>query len=159
MTSPLSAATLIGGVLIIFGLAALLASLQIDPDPDGDLGARIFPLVGAVSIALLGVVEMIGGLTGKKPAPFAMGDRSVSVFTLLLISIAYIFLISKFGYLIATGVSAFLALWMFGVRNPIGLLIAMIACPAVYHLIFFELLGVFPPFGEWFDLLDVIRGE
>ena len=49
-------------------------------------------------------------------------------------------------------------MWLFGMRSPLWLLVTAIICPAIYHLIFFVLLGVFPPFGEWFDLLDVLQG-
>ena len=60
--------------------------------------------------------------------------------------------------MIATAVAAPLALWIFGVRSVVGLSAAAALCPAVYHMVFFELLGVFPPLGRWFDLLDVIAG-
>jgi putative tricarboxylic transport membrane protein len=46
---------------------------------------------------------------------------------------------------------------LFGIRNPLSLLIAAIVCPAVYHAIFFMGLGVYPPYGEWFDLLDLFQ--
>lgn len=154
----LNAAVTVGGVLTVFGVAAVVASFQINPDPDGSAGARIFPLVGSVSILVLGVLELTNGLRGRS-GPLEMGRKAGPVFALLLLSLLYVWLIGRFGYLIATGVTAAAALWMFGIRSPIGLVIAAVLCPAAYHLIFFELLGVFPPYGEWFDLLDVIRGE
>ncbi len=49
-------------------------------------------------------------------------------------------------------------LYIFGVRSRIGLAISVIVCPLIFHIIFFELLGVFPPYGEVFDLLDWFRG-
>ena len=37
-------------------------------------------------------------------------------------------------------------------------LLPLALLPLVFHLIFFVLLGVFPPYGEVFDLLSWIQG-
>lgn len=160
-TRILNTNTVIGGLMAMFGLAAVAASLAINPDPDGGWGARIFPLVGSGALLLLGVLECVKGL--KTPASLSPDAGEPSplgrIFSLLLLSFAYVWLIGKFGYLISTSIVSVLALMIFGVRNPIGLAIAAVVCPLVYHLIFFVMLGVFPPYGEWFDLLDVIQGN
>lgn len=147
--------------MALFGLAAIVASLGINPDPDGGWGARIFPLVGSAALLILGIVECAKGLASPPPAVSTTDEDSNGmgrIFALLILCFAYVWLIGKFGYLISTGLAAVGALMVFGVRNPIGLLVAAIVCPLVYHFIFFVLLGVFPPYGEWFEPLDIIQG-
>ncbi|MCG7522821.1 tripartite tricarboxylate transporter TctB family protein [Ruegeria sp. Ofav3-42] len=160
-TRVLNSSTVIGAGLAIFGLVAVAASMAINPDPDGGWGARIFPLVGSGALVVLGVVECVKGLSSSAPATTPKEEGSIlpRIFSLLVLSLAYVWLMGKLGYLISTGIAAVLVLMIFGVRNPIGLLIAAIVCPAIYHLIFFVMLGVYPPYGEWFDLLDVIQGN
>ncbi|GAB5435273.1 tripartite tricarboxylate transporter TctB family protein [Falsiruegeria mediterranea] len=159
-TRTLNTNTVIGGFMAVFGLAAIVASLDINTDPDGAWGARIFPLVGSVALVVLGVVECVNGLKFPPPAAERGAEDNVTgrILALLILSFAYVWLIGKFGYLLSTGLAAIGALMIFGVRNPVGLLVAAIVCPAIYHLIFFVLLGVFPPYGEWFDPLDITQG-
>jgi hypothetical protein len=40
------------------------------------------------------------------------------------------------------------------VRSWAALLLAAMICPVALFLFFFRLLGVFPPYGAWFDLAD-----
>lgn len=157
MTGRLNQSTVIGGILAVFGAAVIVASFQIKPDPDGSWGARIFPLVGSGAVLLLGALEFIKGLRQTIPRS-AGGAKLPGVMWMLVLSVAYIWLMGKFGYLISTGIAAPLALMLFGKRHPPGLIAAAILCPAIYHLIFFAGLGVYPPYGEWFDLLNLIQG-
>ena len=158
VSARINSATMVGGALALFGAGAIAVSFGINPDPDGGWGARIFPLVGSGALLLLGLLETRKGLRAAS-APAGAGAKSVpSIFALLLLSLAYVWLMSKLGYLISTGLTAPLALWLFGIRSRIGLGAAALLCPVVYHLIFFVGLGVFPPLGEWFDLLDIIEG-
>ncbi len=159
-TRTLNTNTVIGGLMAAFGLAAIVASLAINPDPDGSWGARIFPLVGSSALLVLGILECVKGLSSPAPTSTPKGEGSFfsRIFSLLALSLAYVWLIGKVGYLISTGLAAVGVLMIFGIRNPIGLLVAAVVCPAIYHIIFFVLLGVFPPYGEWFDPLDIIQG-
>lgn len=150
-------AVVVGLSLFVFGLLAIYASLQIPVSNQGGHGAQIFPLIGSISVALLGLLETLRGLKSGAQA-LHISDAPLSILGLLLLAIAYLWGISHFGYLIATAVAAPLALWLFGQRKLLGLMVAATLCPVIYHLIFFKLLGVFPPFGLWFDLLDVLPG-
>lgn len=147
--------------LALIGAGAILASIGIPKDPDGGLGARVFPLMASGSLLLLGVIGLITDQTAdaERANEVRRGHKKtlVQVFLLLALSLFYVWIIGKLGYLISTALVAPLVLMSFGIRNPFGLLIAAIVCPAIYHALFFIGLGVFPPFGEWFDLLDVIR--
>ncbi|UWQ97570.1 tripartite tricarboxylate transporter TctB family protein [Rhodobacteraceae bacterium M385] len=149
--------SIVGGVLTVFGIATTMASFQINLTYDGGWGARIFPLASGAAILVLGVVELTKGLierqqTTPKSYPFGV------IASLLALALVYAFLIGAVGYLISTAIVAPLSMLLFGVRDWRGLMAAAVLCPAIYHLIFFEGLGVFPPFGRWFDLLDVIQG-
>lgn len=158
MSARLNATTVIGGFLILFGLIAAYFGFQIPAEADGDTGARIFPLIGSFSLILMGALELRKGLSEVDVAAVSPASNLAPVLGLLALSVAYLWLITYFGYLIGTAAAAALAMRLFGMRNPLWLLVAAVLCPAIYHLIFFELLGVFPPLGKWFDLLDVIQG-
>lgn len=157
MSGRLNSATITGGALVLMGLLAGYFGLQIPAEADGGTGARTFPYIGAASVTFLGALETWRGIRNDAP-PFALSDRGGAIAGMLAVSVIYILMIGKIGYLVATGLAAPLAMWLFGMRQPLALLASAILCPIAYHLIFFELLGVFPPYGEWFDLLDVLQG-
>lgn len=145
---------IIAAVLTVFSIAALIASFQIEKDPGGGWGARIFPLFGSGALLIVGLLEMRNALQGAVPHS---KPAAPSVWLLLGLALGYVWLIGKVGYLLSTAVAAPLALWIFGIRRPAGLLLSAVLCPLIYHLIFFELLGVFPPYGQWIDLLDILQ--
>jgi hypothetical protein len=144
---------LTGPILALIGALALFASLGIDPDPDGGQGARIFPLISAVVLMLLGTLET---LATSKPAAVRPAGQ-FRVLLLLVLALVYVFGIGLIGYLIATAIAAPIAFLLFGRDHPLELLAAALLCPIVYHLLFFVGLGVFPPDGAWFDLQDLWR--
>ncbi len=144
---------LTGPILALIGALALVASLRIDPDPDGGQGARVFPLISAVVLMILGTLET---LTASRTAAVRPG-RQLRVLLLLALALAYVFGIGLIGYLAATAIAAPLAILLFGRGHPLELLAACLLCPIVYHLLFFVGLGVFPPDGAWFDLQDLWR--
>ncbi len=157
MAGRLNQTVIVGAMLALFGIAATLASIQIEIDRDGGWGARIFPLAGSVALVVLGLVELLKGLReGRVTALPAFNAWAIA--GLLVVALFYVWAIGVAGYLIATAIAAPLAMLLFGIRDWRALVATAILCPAIYHLIFFEGLGVFPPLGRWFDLLDVIQG-
>lgn len=158
MFGRLNASIVVGGSLCLLGVLAGYFSLQIPAEANGDTGARTFPFLAAGALLVLGALEARKGLYAPAQKQLALPARAPAVLGTIAIGIFYVWMISKLGYLIATAVAAPLILMVFGLRNPLGLLAAAVLCPVVYHLIFFELLGVFPPYGEWFDLLDLLHG-
>ena len=157
--SVINQSTLTYLALLVLGICAAVASLEIPRDPDGSLGARVFPIMSSVTLVILGIVGFLS--TFKEPVNEEIEkspDKSFTKVTaVLVLSLFYVLIISKFGYLVATALISPLILLLFGIRNPVGLLVAAIVCPAVYHAIFFIGLNVYPPYGEWFDLLDLIQ--
>ena len=157
MFERLNIAMLVGGFLFLLGVLAAFFSLQIPAETGGDTGARTFPYLGAGALLLLGALEFRRGL--RLPGhQIGMPKEAGTIVGVIFVGVLYVILISKLGYLVATALAAPSVLFLFGLRNPLGLLAAAVLSPAAYHLIFFELLGVFPPYGEWFDLLDILQG-
>ena len=144
--------------LLLIGAGAMVASIDIPRDPDGGLGARVFPMISSGALILLGILGSLAGLKEVAPQKAKTSNKVlVQIAILLLLSLFYVWLISKLGYLISTALVAPMILMLFGIRNALGLTIAAIVCPIIYHAIFFIVLGVFPPYGEWFDLLDLLQ--
>lgn len=141
----------VGMALILIGIGATATAMSISLDQYGRWGARYFPLAGSLALIALGVAEL-----RSAPGPRLDRHHWPAIAALLTLAVAYVWAISAVGYLVATALAAPIALWIFGVRSAIGLAAAAVLCPAIYHLVFFELLGVFPPLGHWFDLLDVL---
>lgn len=158
-SSVISQLTVTSLALLLIGICSVVVSLDIPKDPDGGLGARVFPMMSSGALVLLGVLGILSGIKGySNERKEKKGENFFLKITgLLVLSLFYVWIISKLGYLISTALVSPLILLLFGVRNLAGLLIAAIICPVVYHAVFFIGLGVFPPYGEWFDLLDVIQ--
>ncbi len=144
----------VGVALILIGIGAMATSMGIPLDQQGRWGARFFPLAGSITLVVLGAAEL-----RKTASASQMDPRHLpAIAGLLALAVVYVWLISAVGYLISTALAAPVALWIFGLRTPLGLGAATLLCPAAYHLVFFKLLGVFPPLGRYFDLLDVLGG-
>lgn len=143
--------------MLAMGVVAVAASFWIPLDYDGSMGARIFPLMSAGVLILLGGL-LLWPVKADERAEVSPAGIPVGPLMLLALIVLYLWLIGKLGYLISTGFVTPVALWLFGIRRPAGLLFAAVAAPLTFHLIFFEALGVFPPYGAWFDLLDLIGG-
>lgn len=152
-----NAAKTVGIILLAFGSVMLLQSFQIVAMPEGDVSARIFPILATSIIVVLGFIELLRGWRTASET-LTLSNRMPAVLGLIVLSFVYIILLTQFGYLIATGLSAPLVMALFGCRSPLGLCVAALLCPVVFHLIFFMGLGVFPPYGNWFDLLYLLQG-
>lgn len=144
-------------ILLATGAVAVTASFWIPLDYDGSMGARVFPLISAGTLLLFGGL-MLRPVKSTTQATEPQSRVPPGPFMLLGLIVAYLWLIAKFGYLISTGLVTPAALWLFGIRRPDGLAFAALAAPIIFHLIFFKALGVSPPYGAWFDLLDLIGG-
>ena len=96
--------------------------------------------------------------TGSSSITF-MPDKSFpKILMLVILAVLYHQSVLRFGYELPTAITAPVVLWLFGVRNKFGLALSAILYPLIFHILFFKLLGVFPPFGTVFDLIDFLRG-
>ena len=155
---------LVEGVIIsVIAIAAILGAYQIPASySDNETWAGLVPMVVACSLLLIGMLMTIAGFRagfpGRQSVKASVSRADMEVVGLLVLSLLYHQAIAKFGYILPTAVTAPIVLAVFGVRSPAGLLLSAIVCPLVFHLVFFKLLGVFPPYGELFDVLDLIGG-
>lgn len=149
-----------GLVLAVIALVGLLGAWQVPAASPGDTWAGIVPF--SASLALLGLSAIMLGSSAFAGASGREEERKqpfpTDVIGLFFVALLYQQSIRWFGYVLPTAVAAPIVLFLFGVRNPVGLATSLILCPLVFHILFFELLGVFPPYGEVFDLLDRIKG-
>jgi hypothetical protein len=153
----LTANTITGAVLAALGLLAFLLSFQIGSEQWGAESARLFPQIVAAVLLLLSL-KLAFSSDGSDANTLPSKSEAAQVGSLFMLGLCYIFLIDKLGFLISTAVVTPLVCYLFGLRNPLRLLVTAIAAPVGLHVVFFELLGLFPPYGEWFDLLDVLQG-
>ncbi len=150
-----------GFVLALLSLVAIWGAWQVPAASPGDTWAGIVPFAASVALlALSGLVLMNGlRLVLARQAAVEEGDTgTLNILILFAIALIYQQSFRWFGYVLPTAITAPVVLYIFGVRSRIGLAISVIVCPLIFHIIFFELLGVFPPYGEVFDLLDWFRG-
>ena len=151
-----------GATLVVLSFVALWGAWLVPAPAPGETWAGLVPF--AASLALLGLscLLVLNGFRMRTDGPsadaVAMGTGTPQILALFLVALIYQGSFQWFGYLLPTAIAAPVTLYMFGVRNLAGLAVSVVLCPLVFHIIFFELLGVFPPYGEVFDLLDVIRG-
>ncbi|MEX0318733.1 MAG: tripartite tricarboxylate transporter TctB family protein [Ruegeria sp.] len=150
-----------GIVLALLSLIAIWGAWQVPAASPGDTWAGIVPFAASVALLVLSGLVLLSGLRATQTGPDIAQERDTGALDILILfAVALIYQQSFrwFGYVLPTAIVAPVVLYIFGVRNWIGLAVSMIACPLIFHIIFFELLGVFPPYGEVFDLLDWFRG-
>lgn len=149
-----------GLVLAVVALVGLWGAWQVPAASTGDTWAGIVPF--SASLALLGLASFMLGSTAFAGAPKPGEDEKQpfpgNVIGLFVIALLYQQSIRWFGYVLPTALAAPVVLFLFGIRSRVGLAVSVILCPLIFHILFFELLGVFPPYGEVFDLLDWIKG-
>jgi len=140
-------------VLALLSGLALWGALQVPKAPEGETWAGVVPFAAALALAVIALL-MLASQIGSAVAEQRHSGINSSVWWLFALALLYQASLSSFGYLLPTALVAPLALALFGVRSPLGLGLSMLLCPLGFHLIFFVALGVYPPYGEVFDLAD-----
>lgn len=150
-----------GIVLAVLSLIAIWGAWQVPAAGPGDTWAGIVPFAASVALLVLSGFVVLGGLRTAHSSDGATTIRdsgTLDILILFAVALLYQQSFRWFGYVLPTAVVAPVVLSVFGMRNWIGLAASVVACPLIFHVIFFELLGVFPPYGEIFDLLDWFQG-
>ena len=152
---------LVGVTLVALGAGAGIAALSIGDWGGGAWGARTVPLLASFTMIVSGAAITFSPSTTRPPSvaegaplPHASRYDGVRVTWLLSLAVVYVLAIERVGYVLATAVAAPAAFALFGVRGPLALALSALVVPLALHLVFFRVLGVFPPLGSWFDLLD-----
>lgn len=155
-------AILESAVIGAIGCVGIWGSLKIPAAGVGDTWAGIMPLAASIALNGLAGLMALGALRQQATSAGAETEggesATLEIIGLFLIALVYQQSLNWFGYILPTAVVAPIVLYMFGVRRWLGLALSVVLCPLVFHIIFFELLGAFPPFGMVFDLLDYFRG-
>lgn len=153
----------VGLSLAALGLVAGVAALGIGEGRDAaSWGPRTVPLLAAAALVAAGLADAASGGRAAPARGDADGERSRTApdgdprlaWALLGVAALYALLMARTGYLVSTAAAAPAAFFLFGARRPATLVAAALLCPLALHLVFFELLGAFPPRGAWFDALD-----
>ncbi len=149
-----------GLVILLIGIFAVWGASLVPPPPEGETWAGVLPMGVAIALSVTGaLMAWTGYMTQTDGDQKAYLDRTMfGTLKLTLLAILYYVAILKFGYELPTAFVGFTALWSFGIRSKMGLMLSLLLYPFLFHLVFFKLLGVFPPYGEIFDLLDYLRG-
>lgn len=153
-------------ILLLLGVSAIWGALQVPPAPANETWAGTVPMGAAILLVSIALWMVLSALSSpsrqseQSDETEQANDNSATLHVISLFAVALVYQqsIRWFGYVLPTVVVAPVALSLFGVRNIIGLALSVVLCPLVFHIIFFELLGVFPPYGEVFDLLDFLKG-
>lgn len=154
----------LGLAIAALGLAFGAGALFIGGWGSGAVGPRAVPLLGAAVLLLSGLAiafsrsdaapaEVLGAGSAWDERERGDGRR---VAWLLALAVLYVLAIDRVGYLAATGLAAPAFFAVFGLRRPTTLVAVAVLLPLALHVVFFRLLGVFPPVGAWFDVLDVV---
>ncbi|WP_170415851.1 tripartite tricarboxylate transporter TctB family protein [Ruegeria atlantica] len=149
-----------GLVLALISIVAIWGAWQVPAASPGDTWAGIVPFSASIALLflsgllLLSAVRQTAGDTGQEQD----NGATLQIIGLFIIALIYQQSFRWFGYLLPTAIAAPIVLYFFGVRSWIGLALSVVLCPLIFHLIFFVLLGVYPPYGEVFDLLSWIQG-
>ena len=142
--------------------AAFAAAALFIGGADGAAGPRAVPLLAAATLVAAGAALAFGrsgtasSIVSTEEAGVVDGGDGRRAAMLLALAVLYVLAIERVGYLAATALAAPAAFALFGVRRPATLLAVAVVVPLALHALFFRLLGVFPPLGAWFDVLDVV---
>lgn len=148
-----------GLALTVLSVIALWGAWNVPGASPGDTWAGIVPFSAGLALLVLSGVMIVGASRQSSAGKVSSDDGAMlHIVGLFLIALIYQHSFRWFGYLLPTALVAPVVLYLFGVRSWIGLAVSVVICPLVFHVIFFELLGVFPPYGEVFDLLDWMKG-
>lgn len=146
-----------GAALAALGLAAFALSFDIGRVQWGGESARLFPQIVSVVLTVLSL-RLVFSATSDETVKLPPLNETLQAAALFVIGVIYIVLIDAFGFLISTAIATPAVFFLFGLRSPLRLICSAIATPIALHIMFFELLGLFPPYGRLFDILDVLQG-
>ncbi|MGC3939930.1 tripartite tricarboxylate transporter TctB family protein [Roseobacter sp. EG26] len=147
--------------LAILALLAIWGAWQVPGASPGDTWAGIVPFAASLALLVLSGLMIATATRANATGP---NDHSQSesgtldILVLFAVALIYQQSFRWFGYVLPTAIVAPVVMYIFGVRSWVGLAASVVVCPLVFHILFFVLLGVFPPYGEVFDLLDWLRG-
>jgi putative tricarboxylic transport membrane protein len=140
----------IGGVLLAFGVIALVATLDVGDDWSAS-GPRLAPAVSAILLIALAALFLArpGEELADHVAEASEGTHWPTPALLLALLIGYALLLTALGYALATTIFYWLAAWLLGSQKPARDLVIGIVIGVVTSFAFTEWLNVQLPQGPW----------
>ncbi len=145
---------MLGGAIALLGGGAIVAAGSIGSGT-APWGPRMVPTLAGFAILIAGIAIAFERILTVQSEVETAG-REVNALWIVLLTCLYILCIGLTGYLVATAIAAPALLVLFGTTKLWKLISASLLCPALLHIFFFELLGIFPPRAAWFDLADLL---
>lgn len=148
----------VSAVVIAIGVVFAIEAWRIDPRSFEAVGPRLVPEFLAIVMIMLGGAVGVGAWLNRAPETsdgdeFGFRNSDLRrVFAVIGAGGVYAFAFWALGYLVATMLGAALALWVFGVRSPVVLILVPIAAGVLYQIVFMGLMGLLDPGGELLDL-------
>ncbi|MEL6800508.1 MAG: tripartite tricarboxylate transporter TctB family protein [Pseudomonadota bacterium] len=145
-------------VVIAIGIVFGIEALRINPASHEAVGPRSVPVFLALLMIVLGAGIGLSALANRTVETadtddFGFRDSDLKrVFAVIGAGIVYTAAFWAVGYLTATVLAGGLALWVFGVRSPLVIILGAIAAGIAYQFIFMGLMGLLDPRGELLDL-------
>jgi hypothetical protein len=156
-------------VMAIGGFFAYQVSL-IETLSENLVGPKAFPYFLSVAMIVLGALVGVaalyfnfvrdnegndgdGGAEADAEDKFGFADSDKKrVIEVIAMGFVYIWLFHAFGYIIATFISLLLMLLVFRNKKLSTILILSVVGTAAYDYLFMNLMGLYDPPGEYFDL-------
>lgn len=152
----------IGLLLIIFGIALYIYIIPTFVEQyagiHGAKSGRYFPYVLSFLTVLCGGIMLAFDLFEKKlavketkAAPGIDFCCLQSALIIVVLSLVYIFTLSRAGYILSTMLALPLAMWFFGYRKVWTIVVLSIVSPLVIYLVFAKFMAVPLPVGSLFQ--------
>jgi len=142
-----------GAVLLVLGVAVLLAVRGYPHIPGQNVGPALFPGLVAAALIACAVLLIVGGVRRHaeapwlEPMPWLGSRRHVIAFLTVVGSVVfYIALVDRIGFLIIAPLTLLAMFMAFRVRWTIGVVVAILATIVIWYA-FYKLLRVPLPWG------------
>lgn len=153
---PPLADLLAGGITVALGAFFLWGATLIEQREGVMGGPQVVPTAASICLLAAGIGILIAAVT---PGHLSRTDRPTSlVFLIVGVGIAYVWAIDAVGYFPATLAVSPAAFAAFGGRGLRGTVVPGFLATVAIYVIFFRVLGVYDPPGQYFDFNAAIGG-
>ena len=142
-----------GAVLLVLGVAVLLATRTYPHMPGQNVGPALFPGLIAAGLIVCALLLIVSGVRRHAQAPWFelmpwVGSRPhvVAFLTVVGAVVFYIALVDRIGFLIIAPLALFAMFAAFRVRWPTGAVVAVVSSLLIWYA-FYKLLRVPLPWG------------
>lgn len=136
-------------LLLILGLAGLGMSWRMAPG-SGLSGPGVFPLLASAAMALSAAVILVRACGGGVASPGAVLGHLAPVRLVLFLGVLAVYAIAVpvLGFMPASALFLFAAIWMLWRRGPLASLLVAALAMAAIHVIFRLVFGIVLPTGS-----------